>query len=55
MIILNIDPSGLYCHSEFLGRKVSDIEQFDWSTIDLEAVVNRTVYPLSKTQSGRLD
>lgn len=28
--------SGLYCHTEFLGRKVRDVDQFDWRNIELE-------------------
>ncbi len=35
----------LYCHSEFLGRKVKDVENFDWKDVDLVSVVGETQYP----------
>jgi SAM-dependent methyltransferase len=37
---------GLYCHSEFLGRKTKDAEHFDWNAVRLEEVVGETKYPL---------
>ncbi|MGA1983130.1 MAG: methyltransferase domain-containing protein [Acidobacteriaceae bacterium] len=36
---------GLYCHSEYLGRKVRDVEAFSWSALDLDEVVGGTKYP----------
>jgi hypothetical protein len=36
---------GLYCHSEYLGRKVRDVGNLDWSTQDLEILTERTTYP----------
>jgi hypothetical protein len=36
---------GLYCHSEFLGRKIRDVPHFDWSRVRLEEVVGSTHYP----------
>ena len=36
---------GLYCHSEFLGRKTRDVDHFQWSAAALEDVVARTQYP----------
>jgi SAM-dependent methyltransferase len=39
---------GLYCHSEYLGKKVKDIKDFDWSAINLEDVVGDTKYPEPK-------
>jgi SAM-dependent methyltransferase len=36
---------GLYCHSEFLGRKVREVEDFDWARLDLREVVGETRYP----------
>jgi SAM-dependent methyltransferase len=36
---------GLYCGSEFLGRKVRDVELFDWSNVDVAEVVSETHYP----------
>jgi hypothetical protein len=38
---------GLYCYSEFLGRKIKDVEEFDWSDVNLDAVVGSTKYPLA--------
>lgn len=36
---------GLYCHSEFLGKKVRNIENFDWNKVNLDEVVGETKYP----------
>lgn len=36
----------LYCHSEFLGKKIKEIKKFDWNKINLEDVVNGTTYPV---------
>jgi SAM-dependent methyltransferase len=36
---------GLYCHSEFLGRKTRDVTHFDWSSVHLDEVVGDTRYP----------
>jgi SAM-dependent methyltransferase len=36
---------GLYCHSEYLGKKVRDVTDFDWNKVDLADVVGETVYP----------
>lgn len=39
--------SGLYCHSEYLGRKVRDVryEDFSWNTVDVRDIVGYTTYP----------
>jgi len=37
--------TGLYCHSEFLGRKIRDVDHFDWSSVNLDEVVGDTKYP----------
>lgn len=37
---------GLYCHSEFLGQKVAEIEDLSWDNVELEDVVGATKYPL---------
>lgn len=37
---------GLYCHSEYLGMKVKDVELLSWDDICLEDVVKSTEYPL---------
>ena len=36
---------GLYCHSEFLGRKTRDVDLFDWNNVNLDDVVGDTKYP----------
>lgn len=38
--------AGLYCHSEFLGQKVRDVDQFCWDNVDIKDVVGCTKYPL---------
>lgn len=39
---------GLYCHSEYLGKKIRDVKNFDWRQIDLANVVGETKYPKPK-------
>ena len=39
---------GLYCHSEYLGRKVRNVVDFDWDKVDLMDVVGETKYPEPK-------
>ena len=39
---------GLYCHVEFLGRKVRDVPDFDWRSVDVARVVGSTHYPAPK-------
>ncbi len=41
----NKPVGGLYCHSEYLGRKVREVESVDWSQVDLASVVGETRYP----------
>jgi SAM-dependent methyltransferase len=36
---------GLYCHAEFLGRKVREVEGFDWSRQDAAELAGNTDYP----------
>lgn len=43
--LVNQPIPGLYCHSEFLGKKVENIPDFDWNKVDLEDVVGNTKYP----------
>jgi SAM-dependent methyltransferase len=38
--------SGLYCHSEFLGRKTRDVGAFDWRSVNLDDVTGGAKYPL---------
>ena len=44
----NVPISGLYCHSEFLGRKVENVDNFSWQTIDLSCATGGTKYPEPK-------
>lgn len=37
---------GLYSGSEYFGRKVRDVEDFDWNHVDIPSLVGRTVYPV---------
>lgn len=39
---------GLYCHSEYLGKKVREVEDFNWNKVDLIDVVGETKYPEPK-------
>lgn len=40
--------TGLYCHSEYLGRKVRDVKDFDWNTVKMDDLVGDTKYPEPK-------
>jgi SAM-dependent methyltransferase len=37
--------SGLFCHSEYLGRKSKDVESFDWHQVALDEITLGTTYP----------
>lgn len=39
---------GLYCGSEYLGRKVLDVPSFNWDQISAEEVVEGTKYPVPR-------
>lgn len=39
---------GLYCHSEFLGRKTRDVPDFSWDNVSTQEVVGDTLYPSPK-------
>ncbi|MEM6837004.1 MAG: methyltransferase domain-containing protein [Cyanobacteria bacterium P01_C01_bin.120] len=41
----NQPVSGLYCHSEYLGKKVREVKDFNWNDIALSSVVGQTKYP----------
>ena len=41
----NTPVTGLYCHSEYLGRKARNVENFSWGNVDLGKVVGGTKYP----------
>lgn len=36
---------GLYCHSEYLGKKVSEVTNYSWDEIMLEDVTKGALYP----------
>ncbi|MEI6388799.1 MAG: methyltransferase domain-containing protein [Spirochaetota bacterium] len=40
---------GLFCHSEYLGKKTMNVESFDWANVDLVEVVGDTKYPEQKS------
>lgn len=40
--------AGMYCHIDFLGKKVREVENFDWYKVKLEEVVGETKYPEPK-------
>jgi SAM-dependent methyltransferase len=42
--LINKPIGGLYCHSKFLGKKIREVEDFDWGTVDLIDVVGETKY-----------
>ena len=43
---LKFNPvKGLYCHSEYLGKKVRDVPDFSWENARLEDLVTQTKYP----------
>ncbi len=47
---LRYEPiAGMYCHSEYLGRKVREVASFDWSQVSLSDVVSGTTYPQPET------
>jgi Methyltransferase domain len=37
--------TGLYCHSDFLGKKVSDVPNFRWEDTPLSGLLGDTLYP----------
>lgn len=43
--VRNKPIGGLYCHSEFLGKKVREVTDFDWNKVDVNDVVGETKYP----------
>jgi len=45
---------GLYCHSEYLGKKTRNVDDFDWSKVDLIDVVGETKYPEPKVEITEL-
>lgn len=44
----NRKVGGLYCHSEFFGKKIRECESFRWEQVELDAVVAGTCYPQAR-------
>lgn len=44
----------LYCHSEFLGQKVQEVENFDWNNVSLDKLYGRTCYPRPIDNDGNI-
>jgi hypothetical protein len=42
----NTHVPGLYCHSEFLGRKVQDVPALDWTAVEVSRLLGGTHYPV---------
>ncbi|MEM9148391.1 MAG: class I SAM-dependent methyltransferase [Pseudomonadota bacterium] len=42
---------GLYCHSEYFGRKVEEVDGFDWTPDALDTLVSNTRYPAPKIET----
>ncbi len=36
--------TGMYCHSEFFGRKFKEVDSFDWHNVDLQKLYSNTKY-----------
>ena len=41
---------GLYCHVEYFGKKIKQVNDFKWENIDLNEIVSGTKYPEPKNQ-----
>ncbi len=41
----NKPVSGLYCHSEYLGKKIRDVQDFSWEKYSLDKFLGDTEYP----------
>ncbi len=41
----NRPVGGLYCHSEYLGKKVRHVDDFEWGRTDPETLSGGTAYP----------
>lgn len=37
--------TGLYCHSDFLGRKVKSVHNFHWRDVELSSLIGDSQYP----------
>jgi SAM-dependent methyltransferase len=48
-VLKNRPIAGLYCHSEYLGKKIRDVKGFNWESIDLASVIGGSKYPKPNT------
>lgn len=39
---------GMYCHSEYFGRKLHDVDPFSWDSVDITGITGQTAYPAPK-------
>lgn len=46
--LAGMEIPGMYCHSEFLGKKVREVNDFSFDHIDLNRLVNGSRYPHKK-------
>jgi hypothetical protein len=44
----NTPVTGLYCHVEYFGKKIREVENFDWKKLKLDEIVGDTQYPEPK-------
>ncbi|WP_375402117.1 class I SAM-dependent methyltransferase [uncultured Sphingomonas sp.] len=44
---------GLYCHSAIMARKVREVSDHDWRSVDIDDVTGATHYPAGTGVSGR--
>ena len=44
----NLPISKLYCHVEYLGKKINNIDNFNWNNLELLEVIGETKYPEPK-------
>jgi ubiquinone/menaquinone biosynthesis C-methylase UbiE len=42
--------AGLYCHVEYLGKKIREVENFEWDKVNLMEVIGETKYPEPKNE-----
>jgi hypothetical protein len=39
----------MYCHVEFFGKKMAEVDNFNWNSIELEELVGTSKYPAPKS------
>ena len=43
--LVNKPVTGLYCHSEYLGKKVMEVKDFNWNDMTVDKIIPNTEYP----------